>query len=226
MSIITFQRGDKTALTKNFTKSEFACPCGCGQQSVDTELAEKLQLIRDKVDRPLKITSGYRCITHNAAVGGSQNSKHRYGMAADWRTENRSINPVALGILAQAVGFGGIGIYWHSRGAFVHADTRGTKATWLCTTPGKYPSTTYNKFVLPTIRRGCAGPANRSATIMLQKLLKLLLTFILIQPAVQKFCHVCLLCEKSGTPASIVKILQEDPRKLIFYIGMRLMIQC
>lgn len=104
MSIITFQRGDKTALAKNFTKSEFECPCGCGQQSVDTELAEKLQLIRDKVDRPLKITSGYRCITHNAAVGGSQNSKHRYGMAADWRTENRSINPVALGILAQAVG--------------------------------------------------------------------------------------------------------------------------
>lgn len=173
MSIITFQRGDKTALAKNFTKSEFECPCGCGQQSVDTELAEKLQLIREKVDRPLKITSGYRCITHNAAVGGSQNSKHRYGMAADWRTENRGINPVALGILAQAVGFGGIGIYWHSRGAFVHADTRSTKATWLCTTPGKYPSTTYNKFVLPTIRRGCTGPANRSATIMLQKLLKL-----------------------------------------------------
>ena len=161
MSIITFQRGDKTALTKNFTKSEFECPCGCGQQSVDTELAEKLQLIRDKVNRPLKITSGYRCIKHNAskAVGGSPNSKHRYGMAADWRTENRSINPVALGILAQAVGFGGIGIYWHSRGA--------------CTTPGKYPSTTYNKFVLPTIRRGCTGDANRSATIMLQKLLKL-----------------------------------------------------
>lgn len=72
MSIITFQRGDRTALTKNFNRSEFQCSCGCGQQSVDTELAEKLQLIRDKVDRPLKITSGYRCITHNAAVGGSQ----------------------------------------------------------------------------------------------------------------------------------------------------------
>ena len=46
MSIITFQRGDKTALTKNFTKSEFECPCGCGQQSVDMELAEKLQHVR------------------------------------------------------------------------------------------------------------------------------------------------------------------------------------
>ena len=126
MSIITFQRGDKTALTKNFDRYEFQCPCGCGQQSVDTELAEKLQLIRDKVDRPLKITSGYRCITHNAAVKGSSGSKHRYGMAADWRTENRSINPVALGILAQAVGFGGIGIYcscrhpWHESDVALH----------------------------------------------------------------------------------------------------------
>ena len=173
MSIITFQRGDKTALTKNFTKSEFECPCGCGQQSVDMELAEKLQLLRDKVDRPLKITSGYRCITHNAAVGGSQNSKHRYGMAADWRTENRSINPVALGILAVEAGFGGVGIYWYGNYAFVHADTRNAKATWLCDAKLHYPSTTYNKFVLPTIRRGCTGDANRAATKMLQRLLGL-----------------------------------------------------
>ena len=175
MRVIVYQASDTSALSKNFTRKDFKCPCGCTRQMVDSELVEKLQAIRDKLGKAIKVTSGYRCITHNASktVGGSPNSKHRYGMAADWRTENRSINPVALGILAQAVGFGGIGIYWHSRGAFVHADTRGTKATWLCTTPGKYPSTTYNKFVLPTIRRGCTGPANRSATIMLQKLLKL-----------------------------------------------------
>ena len=114
MPVITFRRGDTTALTKNFTRKEFQCPCGCTQQSVDTELAEKLQTIRDKVGRELKVTSGYRCLIHNAskAVGGSPSSKHCYGMAADWRAMNRSINPVALGILAQAAGFGGIGIYW------------------------------------------------------------------------------------------------------------------
>lgn len=172
MSIIAFQRGDKTALTKNFTKSEFECPCGCGQQSVDMELAEKLQLLRDKVDRPLKITSGYRCITHNAAVGGSQNSKHRYGMAADWRTENRSINPVALGIIATQY-FKAVGIYWYDGCAIVHTDTRDTKATWLCDAPKHYPSTTYNTFILPTIRRGSVGDVNRTATKMLQRLLGL-----------------------------------------------------
>lgn len=172
MSIITFQRGDSTALTKNFTRLEFQCPCGCGQQSADTELAEKLQLIRDKVDRPLKITSGYRCILHNAAVGGSSGSKHRYGMAADWRLVDRSINPVALGIIATQY-FKAVGIYWYDGCAIVHTDTRDAKATWLCDAAKHYPSTTYQKFILPTIRRGCVGDVNRTATKMLQRLLGL-----------------------------------------------------
>ena len=105
MSVVTYQRGDTTALSKNFTRDEFECQCGkCTAQMIDTELVDKLQRIRDVLGVPLKITSGYRCIPHNAAVKGSSGSKHRYGMAADWRTANRSINPVALGILAQAVG--------------------------------------------------------------------------------------------------------------------------
>ena len=176
MSIVTYQRGDTTALSKNFTRDEFECQCGkCTAQMIDTELVDKLQHIRDVLGVPLKITSGYRCIVHNASktVGGSPNSKHRYGMAADWRTLNRTVNPVALGIIAQAVGFGGIGIYWHPKAAMCHADTRTGKATWLCTTPRKYPSTTYQKFILPTIRRGCTGDANRTATKMLQRLLGL-----------------------------------------------------
>ena len=176
MSIVTFKRGDTTALTKNFTRDEFQCQCKkCESQMIDTELAEKLQRIRDALGVPLKITSGYRCIVHNAskAVGGSRTSKHLYGFAADWRTLNRTVNPVALGIIAQAVGFGGIGIYWHPKAAMCHADTRTGKATWLCTSPGVYPSTTYNAFILPTIRQGSTGAANRSAIIMLQKLLKI-----------------------------------------------------
>lgn len=176
MSIVTYQRGDTTALSKNFTRDEFECQCGkCTSQMIDTELVDKLQRIRDVLGVPLKITSGYRCIVHNASknVGGSPNSKHRYGMAADWRTENRNINPVALGILAQDVGFGGIGIYWHRMGAFCHVDTRQAKATWLCTASGSYQYTSYNAFILPTIRQGNTGAVNRSAIIMLQKLLKL-----------------------------------------------------
>lgn len=173
MSIIAYKRGDKTALTKNFSRYEFDCPCGCGTQMIDPELAEKLQRIRDALSKPIKITSGYRCLKHNRNVKGGTNSRHRYGMAADWRLKDRSVNPVALGIIAQAVGFGGVGIYWYAGNAFCHADTRVAKATWLCDAKKHYPSTTYLKFILPTIKRGCAGDANRAATKMLQRLLGL-----------------------------------------------------
>ena len=43
----------------------------------------------------------------------------------------------------------------------------------LCDAPKHYPSTTYNTFILPTIRRGSVGDVNRTATKMLQRLLGL-----------------------------------------------------
>lgn len=79
MSIVTYKRGDKTALTKNFTRDEFECQCKkCDAQMIDLELVDKLQSIRDVLGVKLKVTSGYRCITHNAKVHGSSHSKHLY----------------------------------------------------------------------------------------------------------------------------------------------------
>ena len=77
-----------------------------------------------------------------------------------------------VGIIA-AQYFKAVGIYWYDGCAIVHTDTRDAKATWLCDAPRHYPSTTYQKFILPTIRRGCTGDANRAATKMLQRLLGL-----------------------------------------------------
>ena len=82
-TLITFKAGDKTPITKNFTRNEFQCSCGCSAQIVDEMLVQKLQTIRTVYDTPLKITSGYRCVKHNAAVGGAKSSKHLYGIAAD-----------------------------------------------------------------------------------------------------------------------------------------------
>ena len=173
MSIVTFKSGDKTALTENFTRSEFACPCGCNSQMIEQELADKVQSIRDKLGKKIRITSGYRCVSHNASKKSAAASRAVI-CTASLPTGERKTAPSTLSALAflPESRFGGIGIYWHSRGAFVHTDTRGGKATWLCTTPGQYPSTSYNAFILPTIKQGCSGAANRSATIMLQKLLK------------------------------------------------------
>ena len=162
MRVIVYQASDTSALSKNFTRKDFKCPCGCSRQMVDSELVEKLQAIRDKLGKAIKVTSGYRCLSHNAAVGGSSGSKHRYGMAADWRLVDRSINPVALGIIATQY-FKAVGIYWYDGCAIVHTDTRDAKATWLCDAPRHYPSTTYQKFILPTIRRGCKPCSHEDA---------------------------------------------------------------
>ena len=68
-------------LSKNFSRSEFACP-HCGEVEIDPLLVATLQRIRDK-SGPVVVTSGYRCPVHNEAVGGVNNSQHIYGRAAD-----------------------------------------------------------------------------------------------------------------------------------------------
>ena len=69
-------------LTKNFSRSEFACPC-CGKDNIDLELVDVLQKIRDDVGHAITITSGVRCEKHNTEVGGVDNSPHMDGVAAD-----------------------------------------------------------------------------------------------------------------------------------------------
>lgn len=70
----------------NFKKAEFKCPCGrCNGygDGIASSLLVTLQALRDKYGK-LQITSGYRCESHNKEVGGSTNSKHTKGQAADF----------------------------------------------------------------------------------------------------------------------------------------------
>ncbi len=46
-------------------------------------LASYLDGIREKLGKPILITSGYRCPMLNKAVGGVANSQHQKGLAAD-----------------------------------------------------------------------------------------------------------------------------------------------
>ena len=70
----------------NFKKNEFKCPCGkCNGygDGIASSLLVTLQNLRDKYGE-VKITSGYRCESYNKKVGGSTNSKHMKGQAADF----------------------------------------------------------------------------------------------------------------------------------------------
>ena len=70
-------------LTKNFSRWEFACRCGCGMDDIRMELVEMLQEARDFLGEPININSGVRCPVHNLAVGGKSDSSHLLGWAAD-----------------------------------------------------------------------------------------------------------------------------------------------
>lgn len=47
------------------------------------KLADYLDVIREKVGKPIRISSGFRCPVLNKAVGGVPNSQHQKGLAAD-----------------------------------------------------------------------------------------------------------------------------------------------
>jgi uncharacterized protein YcbK (DUF882 family) len=70
-------------LSANFHEDEFACGCGCGIGVMAPSFIAKLQAIRDLYGKPMNVTSGLRCIAHNAAIKGHPKSRHLIGLAAD-----------------------------------------------------------------------------------------------------------------------------------------------
>ena len=62
-----------------------------------TELCQAvLEPLREEIDRPIIITSGYRPYKLNKLVGGSRTSAHMYGKAADCWAMNMSVHDFAL----------------------------------------------------------------------------------------------------------------------------------
>ena len=55
-----------------------------------------LNPIREKLGKPIRVTSGYRPAALNKAVGGAANSNHLYGCAADIHTGNDSTDNVKI----------------------------------------------------------------------------------------------------------------------------------
>ena len=65
----------------NFKVSEFKSDSNI--VLINSKLPAALQMIRDKIGKPVIITCAYRTEGHNKRVGGVVSSKHLYGMAAD-----------------------------------------------------------------------------------------------------------------------------------------------
>jgi uncharacterized protein YcbK (DUF882 family) len=116
-------------LSKNFALNEFACFDGSNEITVDYDLIDKLQQLRDTLGKPVKVTSGYRTVTYNKKCGGIPASHHLTGKAADIKVSRMSSAELARA--ADKLGFLGIGIY----PTFTHVDVggsvSGTKIYWI-----------------------------------------------------------------------------------------------
>lgn len=109
----------------NFKVKEFACKDGSDEIKIDDELVEKLQIMRSYFGSPIIINSGYRTNAHNTKVGGSKNSQHLLGKAADIVV--KGVTPSRVAAFARKIGFRGVGEY----NGFTHVDTRNyTTSYW------------------------------------------------------------------------------------------------
>jgi hypothetical protein len=91
-------------ITKNLSRKEFACECGCGFDTVDYDLVNALQKCVDHFDEQNKhgviivVTSGNRCSRHNTeqrklykesngkfGSNTALNSQHIFARAADFK---------------------------------------------------------------------------------------------------------------------------------------------
>ena len=108
---------NKTIRT-HFTDKEMDCSCGC-EKTVAPELLVRLEALRALIDKPLSVTSGARCETHNREVGGKPHSWHLKGLAADIACAESNLR-IDIVRNAGKLGFNGIGIAKN----FIHLDLR------------------------------------------------------------------------------------------------------
>lgn len=121
-------------LTENFSKHEFDSKDVAEMPDEILEcvkrLANYLQVIRDFVEVPITINSGYRSPEHNESVGGKENSYHLKGMAADI-VINRYTPDQVFYLIEQLTHEGKLpkgGMKAYS--TFTHWDFRGWNARW------------------------------------------------------------------------------------------------
>ena len=107
----------------HFSRAELQCRCGCGRMEMQHEFMRRLEKLRKKFDRPMRVTSAYRCPEHNSRVSKTgRDGPHTTGMAVDIQIAGED----ALDLLFLAIGhgFSGVGVSQSGphKKRFIHLD--------------------------------------------------------------------------------------------------------
>ena len=104
----------------SFSKDEFDCK-QTGKNKMEHDFMCKLQYLRDVVDEPFIISSGYRAAEHSIEAAKDQPGEHYYGRAADIKCSHK----LAKKILDHAglCGFTRIGVSQKGDNRYLHLGT-------------------------------------------------------------------------------------------------------
>lgn len=125
-------------ITKNLSRSEIVCPCGCGFDRLNPAVARGFQYIRDRLGQAVHVNSGCRCAKYNATLkGSSPTSQHIVGNALDIRPDDPKalIDLLRLAHEVPVFAAGGIGVY----NGRIHVDAKGVWRRWNKCSRGKGP---------------------------------------------------------------------------------------
>lgn len=128
-------------MTPHFTREEFEFSETAARRTIDNTLPaglmpaalETLQMmerIRAALSHaagkpvPIRITSGYRCLALNQAIGGSRTSDHILAAATDWTAPAFGTPFEVCQFLAPRASVLGVGQLIHEFGRWVHTSTR------------------------------------------------------------------------------------------------------
>lgn len=129
-----WKKGEIFPFNKYFSTREFSCQCKhteCVDQKVSKTLIVKLTTLREQLNEPITINSGFRCAAHQADVETSgvstvvaKFSQHELGKAADIAPTR---TPVKDLVTLAAKLFDAIGI----ASTWIHVDERvGKERRW------------------------------------------------------------------------------------------------
>lgn len=159
----------------SFSPEEISCR-GDGKIVIDDKAMRMLQMLRDKLNKPLIVTSAYRSPEYNKQVGGASKSKHLLGEAFDIVMTNH--DPAAFKAAAKQVGFLGFGDYPAQN--FMHIDVgperkwKGKRGGWYPTivketnpsfTPTPKPKTLQERLVTPEVLSGAGAILTGGAAV-------------------------------------------------------------
>lgn len=118
-------------LTRNISRHEITCKCGCGFDTIDYVTIHVVQSIADiywinSGPVTLNIHSGCRCLEYNQRIGSNETSQHIQGRAIDFSIND--IDPVDIWVALNQKYPERFGIGKYP--TFTHFDSRAIRARW------------------------------------------------------------------------------------------------